>query len=107
MKSTPSNGVTSSPPAEGAIHCEVVYATPQEQVVVPLALPAGATVLDALLASQLQQRFAEIGPAPTVGVFGRVVTPGHRLEAGDRVEIYRDLLADPRNARRARARIKR
>jgi len=97
----------SPPPGVGAVRCEVVYATPQEQVVVPLALPAGATVLDALRASQLQQRFAEIGSAPTVGVFGKVVTPGHRLEAGDRVEIYRELLADPRNARRARARIKR
>jgi len=87
------------------IECEVAYALAQRQEVVRVLLPAGATAGDALRASGLLERFPEIdASAVALGVFGKVVAPDHPLAAGDRVEIYRSLSADPRVARRARAR---
>lgn len=60
-----------------------------------LDLPAGATVRDALAASGLE--------AHAFGVFGKRVELDHRLKDGDRVEIYRPLAMDPKEARRQRA----
>ena len=86
------------------LRCEVVYARPQEQLVIGVELPAGATAGDALRASRLLERCVEIDPAAVVlGVFGKQVAADHVLRDGDRVEIYRPLKADPRIARRARA----
>ncbi len=85
------------------LKCEVAYARPDAQFVVSVQLPEGATARDALLASGLIEACAEIDPATAVyGVFGRVVLPGHALDDGDRVEVYRPLQEDPRAARRAR-----
>jgi len=67
---------------------------------VKLNLPAGATVLDAVVASGLQ---AEGG----FGVFGKRVSGHTRVRDGDRVEIYRRLAEDPKEARRRRARRRR
>jgi uncharacterized protein len=84
---------------------EVAYARPQEQVVVELELAPGATLRSAIEASGLLQRFAEIDLATAkVGVFGRVRALDDALQPGDRVEIYRPLSADPKDARRERAR---
>jgi putative ubiquitin-RnfH superfamily antitoxin RatB of RatAB toxin-antitoxin module len=84
--------------------CEVAYARPDRQFVTTVQLPDGATARDALLASGLLENCVEIDPGTAVfGVFGRVVPPEHRLQEGDRVEIYRPLQVDPRTARRARA----
>lgn len=86
------------------LRCEVVYARPQEQLVIGVELPAGATAGDALRASRLLETCVEIDPAAVVlGVFGKQVAADHVLRDGDRVEIYRPLKADPRIARRARA----
>ena len=86
------------------LRCEVAYALPDRQFVLSVELRDGATARDALLASGLLERCAEIDPATaTYGVFGRVVAPDHPLQEGDRVEIYRPLKVDPRAARRARA----
>jgi putative ubiquitin-RnfH superfamily antitoxin RatB of RatAB toxin-antitoxin module len=83
---------------------EVVLALPGEQVVRRVTLPAGATVMQALAASNLlEDRPGEIDP-DRLGVFSRRVTPGHVLSDGDRVEIYRSLTLDPKDARRQRAR---
>ena len=81
---------------------EVVYALPQRQEQVVLDLAPGSTVQDAIQASGLPQRplQIEIGRA---GVWGRPVSPETRLRDLDRVEIYRPLLADPKEVRRARA----
>ncbi len=81
---------------------EVIYALPQKQERVSLNLPPDSTVQDALQASGLLQRLPqfELG---CVGVWGRPVTPETRLRDRDRVEIYRPLIADPKEVRRKRA----
>lgn len=84
---------------------ELVYALPSEQVLLRLNLRAGATVRDAILDSGVLGRYPELELATLkAGIFGRVVTLDHALAHHDRVEIYRPLTADPKAARRARAR---
>lgn len=86
-----------------SIRVEVVLALAREVDAVTLALPAGSTVRDAVAASGLGERHPGIDLA-AVGVFGRRVAPDARLADGDRVEVYRPLLNDPKEARRRRAR---
>jgi putative ubiquitin-RnfH superfamily antitoxin RatB of RatAB toxin-antitoxin module len=74
---------------------EVVSARPDGATVVRLTLPAGATVRDALVAAKVT--------AESVGIFGRRVSLETKLSEGDRVEIYRPLAIDPKEARRRRA----
>jgi putative ubiquitin-RnfH superfamily antitoxin RatB of RatAB toxin-antitoxin module len=89
-----------------SLRVEVVYALPAAQERVALTLPPGSTVLDAVEASGLLRR-----PLPIelhrVGVWGRPVSPDTPLRDRDRVEIYRPLLADPKEVRRKRAAKKR
>lgn len=89
-----------------AITIEVAYGLPQEQVLLVLAVPAGTTAREAVRLSRLAERFPAIDPehAP-LGIFGKLEKdPAARvLRAGDRVEIYRPLLIDPKEARRLRA----
>lgn len=86
------------------LEVEVAYARPQQQVLLRLQLPSGATVADAVQASGLCERFPEIDLARDgVGIFGRRVVLGEVLQPGDRVELYRPLIADPKEARRRRA----
>lgn len=82
---------------------EVVYALPQRQWMIALDLPAGATVRDALAAAVTQGLPHQTAPQVTVGVWGRVAALDRPLRDGDRVEIYRELRADPKTARRQRA----
>ncbi|HLF30566.1 MAG TPA: RnfH family protein [Xanthomonadales bacterium] len=90
------------PPAYGVplLPVEVAYATPHRQLIVNLQVPAGTTVEQAIEASALRVQFPAIGARPSVGIFSRKVTLDTPLEAGDRVEIYRPLAADPKEARR-------
>ena len=92
--------------AEARVPVEVVYALAEAQVVVPLELPVGSTAADALERSGLTTRFPEIAQGAKIGVYGRIVTPDTRLAPGDRVEIYRPLIADPKQARRLRAEVR-
>ncbi|OGA28074.1 MAG: hypothetical protein A3I01_00260 [Betaproteobacteria bacterium RIFCSPLOWO2_02_FULL_65_24] len=85
-----------------SMHIEVVYALPDKQERVLLDLPPGSTVLDAVQASGLLQRLPQI-ESGHLGVWGRPVTPQTRLRDRDRVEIYRRLIADPKEVRRERA----
>jgi putative ubiquitin-RnfH superfamily antitoxin RatB of RatAB toxin-antitoxin module len=72
---------------------------------VTIELPAGANALEAIRASGLLERFAEIDVSTqAIGVWGRACTLETRLRDGDRVEIYRPLAMDPNEARRLRAR---
>ncbi|UVK99503.1 RnfH family protein [Pseudomonas sp. B21-048] len=91
---------------EAMIKVEVVYAAVDRQVLLSVTVPVGATVRDALLRSGLNGQFPELdlGSCP-VGIFGKVIAePGIRpVQAGDRLEIYRPLLADPKEVRRLRA----
>ncbi|MGD8346724.1 MAG: RnfH family protein [Lysobacterales bacterium] len=92
---------------EGAaetIRVEVAYGTPKRQVVLPVALPAGSTLEEAIERSGIRDEFPALVVDPAaVGVFGRKAPMDHVLRDGDRVEIYRPLIADPKEARRLRA----
>lgn len=89
-----------------AIPVEVVYGLPEEQVLLKLTVPAGTTVREAARLSGLAARFPDIDVEHVpLGVFGKLArSPGTQvLQAGDRVEIYRPLLIDPKEARKLRA----
>ena len=89
---------------EALIDVEVAYATPEQQVILALKVPEGATVELAIKASGLLNRFPEIAGADIkVGIFGSVCKPDQQLGQADRVEIYRPLIHDPKEARRQRA----
>lgn len=86
------------------IKVEVAYARPGVQVIIPLEIAAGETVGHAIHASGVLERFPEIDLAHNrVAVFGKLSTLEHVLRAGDRAEILRPLIADPKQARRKRA----
>ena len=106
------------------IHIEIVYAKPDQQGMLSLILKAKSSVKDALsLASDdLTSRFPELltafpkllasssvtsfpeNLAPfSIGIFGKRVTLDKILKEGDRIEIYRPLIRDPKEARRLRA----
>ena len=88
----------------GLIGVEVVYAKPEEQVVVSLQVPNGCSVKDAIELSGLLNRYSEIDRSDLkAGVFGVVCKPEHSVKDGDRIEIYRPLIHDPKEARRQRA----
>jgi putative ubiquitin-RnfH superfamily antitoxin RatB of RatAB toxin-antitoxin module len=81
---------------------EVVHARPRSARSVKLDLPAGATLRDALAASGFELDLEK----QAFGIFGKRTALDHPLSAGDRVEIYRALAMDPKEARRLRARKK-
>jgi uncharacterized protein len=88
------------------IHVEVAYALPHVQRIVPLELPEGATVHEAVQASALDKQFPELDLATVdLGVFGKVIRKPEeeKLAEGDRIEIYRPLIADPKEVRKQRA----
>ena len=87
-----------------SIAVEVVYARPERQEMVSLELPEGSTLLQAIERSGLLQKFPEIDLARNkVGIFGKLGKIDALLRDRDRVEIYRPLLADPKEVRRQRA----
>lgn len=84
---------------------EVVYALPDRQSLLRLQVPSGASVAEAVRRSGILARHPEVDPAVNgVGIFGRLVAPDHELRDGDRIELYRPLLADPKDVRKRRAR---
>lgn len=86
------------------INIEVAYATPAEQVILRLDAAVGTSVRRAIEKSGVLTRFPEIDLAVNkVGVFGKLATLDTHLTAGDRVEIYRPLIADPKESRKRRA----
>jgi putative ubiquitin-RnfH superfamily antitoxin RatB of RatAB toxin-antitoxin module len=92
--------------SEALFQIEVVYATADRQALITLDVPAGSSVQQALAACGIERQFPELVLAEcVVGVFGKVVNePATRLlKAGERIEIYRPLLADPMEVRRLRA----
>lgn len=87
-----------------AIDVEVVYALPSEQILLRLSVAAGATVAQAINLSGLPQRYPGVNISlAQVGIFGRIVALDTMLKAGDRIEVYRPLIVDPKDARRRRA----
>ena len=87
------------------LQVEVVYALRDRQLLLEVTLEPGATAGQAVKRSGILQRCPEIDLArTTLGIFGRIVTPDVKLRNGDRVELYRPLIADPKDARRDWAR---
>ncbi len=86
------------------IQVEVAYAKPDVQRIITVDVDMGATVAQAIELSGIAGDFPEIDLQKNkVGIFGKLVSLDQCLQAGDRIEIYRGLLADPKQARRERA----
>lgn len=87
------------------IAVEVAYALPAKQWLLKVDLPQGSTVRDAVERSGLAEQVPGLDlQALTVGVWNKAASWDQPLRAGDRVELYRELIADPKEARRKRAR---
>ncbi|KJZ49031.1 MULTISPECIES: RnfH family protein [Pseudomonas] len=91
---------------EVMIEVEVVYAAVDRQVLLTVVVPVGTTVRAALHRSAVAEEFPELDLTHCpVGIFGKLVADAESraVQAGDRIEIYRPLLADPKEVRRLRA----
>ena len=87
-----------------SIQVEVVLAMPERQELIALEVATGSTVADAITQSGLAEMFEGFElDLEKVGIFGQKVSPEQVLRDGDRVEIYRPLIADPKEVRRQRA----
>ena len=83
---------------------EVAYALPNQQVILPVKLSTGTNVEGAIQQSGILAKFPEINLAENkVGIFGKLSKLDAELRNRDRVEIYRPLIADPKEVRRQRA----
>ena len=90
--------------SEALIRVEVVYALPAEQPILQVSLAGGATVEDAIRASGVLEAHSDIDLAKNkVGIFSKLVKLDEKVRDRDRVEIYRPLIADPKEVRRKRA----
>ncbi len=86
------------------INIEVVYALANEQTLLRQQLPAGTTAVEAVKACGILEKHPEIDLTTSkLGVFGKLTKPDAVLRDKDRVEIYRPLIADPKEVRRKRA----
>jgi hypothetical protein len=86
------------------ITVEIVYALPHEQTLLTQQVVAGTTVAEAIEASGILQKYPQIDLATgKMGIFGKLVKADAVLRDRDRIEIYRPLIADPKEVRRKRA----
>ena len=86
------------------INIEVAYALPGEQFLLRQAVPAGTTVAGAIQASGMLDKHPEIDLAANkLGIFGKLTKADAVVRDKDRIEIYRPLIADPKEVRRKRA----
>lgn len=88
----------------GKINIEAVYALPDEQTLFRQAVPEGATVAEAIQLCGILEKYPEIDLAANkLGIFGKLAKADTVLRDRDRIEIYRPLIADPKEVRRKRA----
>ena len=86
------------------ITIEVAYALPDEQVILSIEVEDGCLVEDAIKRSGILERFPQIDLATDkVGIFGKMCKLNVKLNHKDRIEIYRKLIADPKESRRQKA----
>jgi hypothetical protein len=86
------------------INIEVVYALPNEQILLKKTVPAGTTIAEALQISGILAKHPEIDLGVNkLGIFGKLSKVDAVLRDKDRIEIYRPLIADPKEVRRKRA----
>ena len=92
--------------ASDQLTVEVIYARPDIQEPIKVSVPKGATIRAAIERSRITERYPEIDLALNkVGIYGELRSLGDTVQAGDRVEIYRPLLIDPKEARRQLAKL--
>jgi putative ubiquitin-RnfH superfamily antitoxin RatB of RatAB toxin-antitoxin module len=90
--------------SEPDIRVEVAYALPHKQSLIDLTMPAGSTIEDAITVSKVCDIYPQIDLTQSkVGVWNRAAKLSTVLGDGDRVEIYRPLIADPKEVRKRRA----
>ncbi len=90
--------------ANNKLAVEVVYALPDEQTLLSIDVEEGATVKDVILRSSLLQEFPELDiDSLDVGLFGKATKMTQVVREKDRVEIYRPLIADPKEVRKRKA----
>ena len=84
---------------------EVAYALPEKQRIERLSVPKGTSAQQAVEHANLGRFFDELPKSSSMklGIFGKAIPAAHELQDGERIEIYRDLLIDPKAVRRARA----
>ena len=83
---------------------EVAYALPQKQIIIPIKIKPGVTAEEAIKASGIIKKFPEIDlKINQIGIFGKLTQLDHVMRERDRIEIYRPLIADPKEIRRQRA----
>jgi len=83
---------------------EVVYALPNEQILLKRSVPAGTTVAVAIQTSGMLDKYPEIDLAVNkLGIFGKLTKADAVVRDKDRIEVYRPLIADPKEVRRQRA----
>ncbi len=86
------------------ISVEVAYAQPEEQKMISLQVSAGATIQSVIEHSEILTMFPDIDlTKQKVGIFSKLKELTDIVSDGDRIEIYRPLLIDPKEARRAKA----
>lgn len=84
---------------------EVAYATPAQQDILTVEVEDGTTIETAILRSGILERYPAIDLArQKVGIFGKLRELSDKVREGDRIEIYRPLVIDPKEARRAKGR---
>ena len=90
--------------SDNMIHVEVVYALPDIQRIIPLEVNEGIELVDAIKQSGILEEFPDIDlDNAKLGIFGKLKKANTVLREGDRVEIYRKLIADPKQVRKERA----
>ena len=90
--------------SDDPISVEVAYALPERQAIIELQVAEGTTALEAARQSRITDQFEDVDlDNAKLGIFGKAVSPQQVLRPGDRVEIYRPLIADPKEVRKARA----
>jgi len=100
------NGYNTAAMNVDTINVEVAYALPEKQVIRAVNVDAGTTIGAAIVQSGIMMDFPELEyelEHADVGIFGKVAAMTTELKDGDRVEIYRPLIADPKEVRRKRA----
>src|SRR5438105_8062499 len=88
------------------VRITVAWVSPPTEELVPLILPVGATIADAIAASKLSSSYGIDLATARVGINGRLARLDTKVADGNRIEIYRPLIVDPKEARRTRARSK-
>ena len=86
------------------ISIEVAYANPKKQIIISFQAPKNISVKEAIALSGIEKKFNEIDLSKNkLGIFGKITSLETKLKHKDRIEIYRPLIADPKEIRRKRA----